>query len=258
LDRPGAVQRVKECEEALAPFALDPVTEEAEVESADALLEGARRALADVQSELDHAEGGLAKIGGSQVAEEVLRLQEAIDCARARWEELEVDADAHKLLLETLREVENAEGAHLGRALAGPVSARFRELTDGRYGALALNPALKTEGVRPTGAGERYVLDALSVGTREQLATLIRLAIAEQLKSAIVLDDQLVQTDAKRFAWFREVLRRTCLHAQVIVLTCRPEDYLRPDELPSETPVRDLAGGTIRVVDFARAAKRWR
>jgi hypothetical protein len=76
-------------------------------------------------------------------------------------------------------------------------------------------------------------------------------------QSAIVLDDQLVQTDPRRLVWFRDVLRRTCLHAQVIVLTCRPEDYLESDELPNETPVRDLARGTIRAIDFARAAKRW-
>jgi hypothetical protein len=257
MDRAGAAQKVREYEDALSVFASDAATSETDVQAAEATFEGARRALDEVRSELHHAEGALSKIGGMTVTEEVLRLEEAIVCARARWQELEVDAEAHKLLVETLREVENAEGAHLGRALAGPVAARFRELTEGRYGALNLTPSLKTEGVRPAGAGARDVLEALSVGTREQLATLIRLAIAEQLKSAIVLDDQLVQTDSKRFAWFRDVLRRTCLNAQVIVLTCRPEDYLRADEMPNEAAVRDLAGGTVRVIDFARSATRW-
>jgi len=41
-----------------------------------------------------------------------------------------------------------------------------------------------------------------------QLATLIRLTVAEQLKSAIILDDHLVHTDPKRLAWFRDVLTR--------------------------------------------------
>jgi uncharacterized protein YhaN len=191
------------------------------------------------------------------VAEEVVRLEEAVASARVRWEDLEADAEAYKLLRDTLREVENAEGAHLGRALSRPVAARFRDLTEGRYGALSITPALKTEGVRVAGASSGDVLEELSVGTREQLATLIRLAIAEHLKSAIILDDQLVQTDPKRLAWFRDVLRRTSVQTQVIVLTCRPGDYLLPEELPNETAVRDLAGGTVRAIDFARASKRW-
>jgi DNA repair exonuclease SbcCD ATPase subunit len=257
MDRSAAAQKVEDGEGVLIVFAAEPPTSEADLQAAEAKLDGVRQALDDVRSELNHAEGAWSKVGGMAVAEEVQRLEEAIESARAREQELEIDAEAYKVLLETLREVENAEGAHLGRALSGPVAARFRELTEGRYGALNLTAALKTEGVQPAGAGPRDVLDALSVGTREQLATLIRLAIAAQLGSAIVLDDQLVHTDAKRFAWFRDVLRHTCLHAQVIVLTCRPEDYLRPDELPTDTGARDLAGGTIRAIDFARSAKRW-
>ena len=167
MDRAGAAQRVKGHEDALTAFADDVATSEGDLRTAEATFEGARGALEEVRSELHHAEGALSKVGGMAIAEEVLRLEEAIACARARWQEVEVDAEAHKLLVETLREVENAEGAHLGRALAGPVAARFRELTEGRYGALNLTPSLKTEGVRPVGAGARDVLEALSVGTRD-------------------------------------------------------------------------------------------
>jgi uncharacterized protein YhaN len=72
-------------------------------------------------------------------------------------------------------------------------------------------------------------LDTLSVGTREQLATLLRLAIAGHLHTAVVLDDQLGHSDSERLEWFRE---RLCASArehehQVIVLTCRPGDYVR-------------------------------
>jgi hypothetical protein len=257
MDRSAAAHNVKEREGELTAFACDTTTSDADVREAQSRLETAQRGLDGVKTELHHAEGALSKVGGMPALEEVERLQDAIECARAREQDLEEDADAYKLLVETLREVENAEGAHLGRALSGPVGIRFRELTEGRYGDLSLTPALQTEGVRPAGAGPGHVLDALSVGTREQLATLIRLAIAEQLRSVIVLDDQLVQSDPKRLAWFREILRRASLHAQVVVLTCRPEDYLGADELPNETAVRDLAGGTIRAIDFARAAKRW-
>ncbi|MET0410874.1 MAG: hypothetical protein ABW217_06240, partial [Polyangiaceae bacterium] len=64
-------------------------------------------------------------------------------------------------------------------------------------------------------------------------------------------------TDPRRLAWFRDVLLKTALNAQVVVLTCRPEDYLSPDELPSGVAMRDLAGGSIRSIDASRAVKRW-
>jgi uncharacterized protein YhaN len=78
------------------------------------------------------------------------------------------------------------------------------------------------------GGGPRGV-DVLSVGTREQLATLLRLAIAESIGSAIVLDDQLVQSDAARLGWFRAALRQAAAVVQVVVLTCRRDDYLDGD-----------------------------
>ncbi len=174
-------------------------------------------------------------------------------------ENYEIDADAWMLLRETLREVENEEGAHLGRALAGPVTTKFIELTRGRYTELRLDAALKTDalGVAKTAVEGTDVLAALSVGTRDQLATLIRLTIADQLRSAIVLDDHLVHTDPKRLEWFRSVLTQTALNTQVIVLTCRPGDYLSTNELADGAPARDLAGGTVRAVDVALVVKRY-
>ena len=50
---------------------------------------------------------------------------------------------------------------------------------------------------------------------------------------------------------------RTAVNAQVIVLTCRPEDYLSPDELPLGNTARDLAGGSIRSIDVSRVLTRW-
>jgi hypothetical protein len=226
----------------------------------------AERACAEAQRELDAAkedlhksEGALEKVGGAAVRDEVERMQDALKSASLRERDLEVDAEAWKLLRDTLRDVENEEGAHLGRALAGPVATRFSELTVGRYKNLRLDAKLKTESVDvAAGVGADIdVLHALSVGTRDQLATLMRVTIADQLRTAIVLDDHLVHTDPKRLAWFRDVLTKTALTTQVIVLSCRPEDYLLKCELPDGAATRDLAGGTVRVVDMERVVKRW-
>jgi hypothetical protein len=221
-------------------------------------VELAQRAYDLAKEELDRKEGALTQVGGSALREEVSRLEEARAAAQMRWQAVEVDAEAWKLLHETLRAVENEEGVHLGRALAGPVAARFEELTAGRYRALRLDASLQAEGIQTADAqDDDNVLAALSVGTRDQLAALIRLTIADQLRSAVVLDDHLVHSDLARLQWFRDVLQKTAINAQVIVLTCRAEDYVRPDELPVDTATRDVAAGTIRTIDALRVVSRY-
>ena len=68
--------------------------------------------------------------------------------------------------------------------------------------------------------------ERMSVGTREQLSTLYRLSLAEYLGTTVVLDDQLVQSDDTRMDWFRALLAEKARAFQIIVFTCRPEDYL--------------------------------
>ncbi len=260
MDRAGAEKLVKQRSQEFAALSAEPDVSPADVEASEKRLVDEQRRLDQARQELHTSEGALSNVGGAAVREEVLRLDEALELARAREKDMEIDADAWKLLRDTLRSVENEEGAHLGRALAQPVAKKFGELTGGRYEGLRLNPELKTEGIDVAGATvpDEDVVSNLSVGTRDQLATLIRLTIAEQLKCAIVLDDHLVHSDPARLTWFREVLLKTSLEAQVLVLTCRPEDYLEDAELGDGMPAtRDVAGGTIRALDMERIVKRW-
>jgi uncharacterized protein YhaN len=59
----------------------------------------------------------------------------------------------------------------------------------------------------------------ISVGTREQLSTLYRLSLAEYLRTVIVLDDQLVQSDDNRMDWFRALLSEKAHSFQIVVFT---------------------------------------
>jgi hypothetical protein len=259
MDRAGAAALCEQREAELRALPASPVTSEEDVANAERACVETQRELEAANEELHKSEGALSKVGGAAVREEVERVREAIEAATTREKELEIDADAWKLLRDTLRAVENEEGSHLGRALAGPVATKFGELTAGRYKNLRLDAKLKTEALdAATGVvSGATVLSALSVGTRDQLATLIRVTIASQLKTTIVLDDHLVHTDPKRLLWFRDVLLKTALSTQVIVLTCRPEDYLSRNELPEGVSTRDLAGGTIRAIDMTRVVSRW-
>jgi DNA repair exonuclease SbcCD ATPase subunit len=257
-DRAGFETRLAAAHADFQQYASDaPVSPEQLAEAERRESEASAR-LDQIRAEILQSEGALTKVGGVGVREELAREEEACTLAAERQRELEVDADAWKLLRETLDVVEKEGSSHLGRSLAAPVSARLVELTQGRYGGLRLDQHLKAETVEvPSVTTDASVLDALSVGTRDQIATLLRLTVAEQLKSAIVLDDHLVHTDPDRLKWFRDLLRKTALSTQVVVLTCRPHDYLAPNECPDVGPTRDLAGGMVRTIDVGQVVRRF-
>lgn len=119
-----------------------------------------------------------------------------------------------------------------------------------------LSPQLGTEGVLASGAVRSPEL--ISVGTREQLSTLYRLSLAEYLQTVIVLDDQLVQSDDSRMDWFRMLLTEKARSFQIIVVTCRPGDYLKASELVPDGKIlhADSDGGFIRAIDLGRALHR--
>jgi uncharacterized protein YhaN len=71
---------------------------------------------------------------------------------------------------------------------------------------------------------------ALSIGTREQLSILVRLAFAVYLQekgypAAVILDDALVYADPNRFERMQLALRKAAETVQILILACRPEDW---------------------------------
>lgn len=72
--------------------------------------------------------------------------------------------------------------------------------------------------------------ESLSLGTREQLAVLVRLGFAELLldkgrPAPVILDDALVYADPDRFARMLDILHSAAERLQIIVLTCRERDW---------------------------------
>ncbi|HWB82359.1 MAG TPA: hypothetical protein VG755_45655, partial [Nannocystaceae bacterium] len=249
---------VTEADRLAAEFAALPTVARtvtpAELDAARAAVTAAEAALASVTDELRKAEGRLDMLRGGGSARAVERAQEAIVMARSVEQELHRDTDGWQLLRDTLRAVETEQGQHLGIALGGAIEQRLARLTDGRYARLELDRDLRTAGLRA--AGEARPIEVLSEGLKEQLATLVRLAIAEHLRTMVLLDDHLAQTDPQRVDWFRDLLREVGSKVQIVVLTCRPRDYLDERELPDATGVRDSEAGRVRAIDLEKIVRR--
>jgi AAA domain len=256
LDRAKVAARVIAAQHALDAYADVELLSDTDRAALERAVDDARATAEQRGREYANTEGALSKVGGPQAREQVRQLEEALLVARSREHLLEVDAASWKLLVEAVRESEKEDSSSLGTALAAPVTARFAELTRGRYPSVKFDPSLKAIGLELPGTqvNPDQIIDALSVGTRDQLAMLVRLAIALQLKSAIVLDDHLVHTDLGRLAWFQDALRTTAEKTQVLVLTCRPLDYVTQDALPTKGPYLDRDGR--RVIDLTKVIHR--
>lgn len=213
------------------------------------------QALADAEAEVRKAEGALSQVGGQVVRDKAEGARDALDATLRREAELEIDYQGSKLLLESLRAAENEEGQHLGRALAPEIEAAFERLTHKRYGALRLGPELQAQGVET--AGGLKDIAVLSEGVKEQLATILRVRVANHLHGALVLDDHLAQSDPERARWFRDLLLSAANDIQVLLLTCRPDDYL--GDVPSdggESGSSAVSIGSIRAIDLAQLIDR--
>jgi chromosome segregation ATPase len=193
-------------------------------------------------------EGELQKVVGPAIEEELAQGQEELNRLQTQSQELEDDFDAWKHLRDSLLKVDARNSAHLGRQLAQPVQQAFLELTENRYGELILSPEMSLDAITARGDSRRP--EEMSVGTRDQLATLIRLTLAAQLQSVLVLDDQLAHSDTDRMEWFRQRLRNSSIdnQHQIVVITCRCEDYVDQPQHEGVTVI-DMAD-RIRPIDI--------
>ena len=210
----GATQALAEL-----PAIEDPI----DMAEAERQAQRAKQLVAELESDLRKAEGALEQMGGQVLDEQREQVEEAVKALDSRERELELDYEAWRLLNETLAEANESSAAHLGNALVEPVSRRMGALTAGRYGDIAIGPELNATGIALAGGDRPF--KSLSIGTQEQLALLLRLAIAEALDTFLILDDQLTQSDTTRMGTLAEVLLTAAEQVQILVFTCHPAAY---------------------------------
>lgn len=256
-DLPTAENRLRSATDRQAAVPVpERLVTEAEVTEAQNAKTAAESDLGAIQREIERTHGALEQVGGAVARERLRDAIEAFELAERQEREIEADYEAWSLLLDQMKQADAAQASNLGQALAPAIAARFEALTQRRYESVRLTAQLSTEGVVVAGAVRST--DRISVGTREQLSTLYRLALAEYLCTTVVLDDQLVQSDNTRMDWFRALLAEKARVFQILIFTCRPGDYLAAGATtPKGKAVhRDTDGGFVRAVDLGRAVRR--
>jgi wobble nucleotide-excising tRNase len=209
---------------------------DADPEVAQLTFENARDGHKAIRDELDKLKNSastlsleLQVLGQQGLGEEVQELDGKLIAAIQHRDRLKREADALKLLYETLVRAEQ----QAREAFLAPVQTRVQPylrlllpetelvLSDDDLGVTAL---------RRNGQEEPF--ESLSVGAREQVAVLTRLAFADLLRergtiAPVVLDDALVNTDPNRFKRMVLAIRKASKNLQIIVLTCNEAQWLQ-------------------------------
>jgi hypothetical protein len=171
----------------------------------------------------------LRALGRQGVGEEIAELEGNLAAEEGRLETQGRYARAARLLHETLAE---AQRETRDRWL-GPVRERaapYLRLVQPNSDIVLNEDTLEIESLIRNGVSEPF--GGLSVGAREQIAVITRLALAEILRSAnrpsaIILDDALVNADEGRLHRMHLVLQRAAQTMQVLILTCRERDFVQ-------------------------------
>jgi energy-coupling factor transporter ATP-binding protein EcfA2 len=167
-------------------------------------------------------------------------LQEELDGLQVRYEEEQLNDKALRMLYAFVEETNGRREALFAKPVLERVAPWFEELTGKKLGGLDLGAHNDLDTLTLTGVDRPVRFEELSTGTADQLALLIRLAFASLLTSPerlgrmpVVFDDPLVNADSERRSRFKRIFEDVSQGAQIIVFTCRPEDYV------------DLAGSAV-------------
>src|SRR5262249_32399502 len=148
--------------------------------------------------------------------------------AAIRYAAIDGDAQALRLLHQTIVDTERDANTQFLQPVVQRVQPYLRRVLPGAK--VRFSADLTIEGLDRGENTEPF--NSLSVGAREQVSVLTRIAFADLLASEgvaapIILDDALVYSDNARFADTLLALSLAAKRHQIIILTCHEDRYLR-------------------------------
>jgi uncharacterized protein YhaN len=216
-----------EAEEARRKLAdAEPEQAETRLSLARSERERCARELAKAREEGAHVGARLEVRGEAGLYEQLEEARTQAHRSKRDDTSLQRRARAASLLLETLREERDL--AKLG--YAAPLERRIEEIGRQVFGEsfrVELDDELRVE--RRILDGLSLPFDQLSAGAREQIALIVRLAVAtlvgDEGGAPVILDDALGHSDPERLERIGRTLSRAAPACQILVLTCAPERY---------------------------------
>jgi uncharacterized protein YhaN len=233
----AALQRALEAE--------NPDAVALEVERCERALGQVRGDIGRLDKEVNDLPVELNALGQRGLAEELAQVESDYAAVERELSHIEAQALAVDLLYRTL----DAALRSAKEAVAQPVIARLvpylRQLIPGAEPSISEDMVLT--GIRRESTVEPFA--DLSIGTREQLAVLVRLAYADLLSEqgmpvTVILDDALVHSDDERRDRMKAILYQAAKRYQVLVLTCHEREY------------QDAGGAFIRLADLQGGGSR--
>ena len=186
--------------------------------------------------------GRLSVTGADGIGEGLGGARGAAERADAHHKRVQQEADAWKLLVDTLTESEREAKEMFVEPVLKHILP-FLSLLFSQPKLTLDEENMEIKELLRDGKEETFL--HLSIGTREQLSILVRLALAVYLKekgypSMVILDDALVYADDGRFERMQLALRRAAKSVQIIILTCRSRDWIQ-----SGFPIHNLSDAVI-------------
>jgi len=199
---------------------------ELEIERSGHALEDIKQAITQLEREVHGLRVELRALGQIGLAEAVASVTADHAFAALQLEQANRQARALDLLQRTL----DAALQRAKTAVTEPVVTKLvpylrRLIPDA---VPTVNEYLIFNGIKRGGTTEAF--EDLSIGTREQLAVLVRLAYADLLSEAgepvtVILDDALVNSDDERREWMIAILYQAAQRYQILLLTCHGKEY---------------------------------
>ena len=181
-------------------------------------------------SDIIRLEADLEAKGALGLEEAAADKQRELDQVERRHTELERRAKALSHLLKLLAE----KRAALARRLRAPLQRHLNHYLQILFPGAGIEVSEDLSPGRITRVGtngaETGEFEELSVGAREQMGVVARLAYADLLQEAgkptlLILDDALVHTDKDRLGQMKRVLYDAAQRHQILVFSCHPRAW---------------------------------
>lgn len=219
----------------MTPDAAEIERREARGQRLEQALENRKDDLIQLEREIGRLTGQIQTAGGDGVGETLASAQEQRTLAERERSRFQERAATLQLLRDTVSSCLAEGREHYYEPVRKHLRPFLNDLFPGAE--LELGDGFAITGIK---RDRTETFTRLSDGTQEQIAVLVRLAMASMLAERgqtvpVILDDALVYSDDDRIKLMFDALSRAGRHQQVIVLTCRLRTFA------------PLGGHTLRV-----------